>query len=1095
MERFSVPSELDPEFEGRLIVDILSQRQYILTTKTKTALEFKTESVSASIPAVEESVKYALHIQTVMAHVQNQLAQEKVSGMRQRIQNILEGHAEVPFYQQELRGQERKVKALAAEVSTTNDRLQQALLALSEQENKIKVLKAEVSKANQVQQIFKAQLKGNVSEIAHLKQVVSDQARKLTAVEVGATVSNTRARFAQVLDEITRKNFGAVLVQIALTRQEGKAATLNFGAVFVENEKAPTWHVELIITSIMDNNYSNELTLPRLMCLFLMSCAGAFSLEPTTGMGDLDRVQRYRGCLALRFGANSTVKREIRRILGLPNNQQCRFAMLPEDEWHMTLVTKEELRGLSADAVQEAVNVLSTRCFAIGLGGGGGATANLDPSGVYFIVCVWPKAQAFRAKYGLPPKDFHVSVSTTNRHDIDKTSDALLDEACVKLLDKYYLEALSRQVMLEQKLERAVEIGTLLCTRFGDGTTLGWVRLADAALLAGRPKLAMLGYGHLIKRMISGLLEGEGIGRGSPLWKHCCKQISKCADTTEWGPVFVDGEIDQVPPGLRRVLCAPWGIATWMVIRDSARSTSSLSYPSRERFTTPYAAVGDCLAGSPTQYTLPRFFRWIVPFQLAAMSTPRNRDDIRCLCGSLHVRHIVTLTEEEPLPAAWFEGLPNIKNTFLPVANYHAPSTPQIDMFMRLCCTSSPAETPVLVHCGGGKGRAGTIIACYLVAFGFAPPPPELVHSKTGSNDGWFQPAMTATEAIQALRAMRPGSVETKEQEEAVSTYCSLLWKRRGVFPPETAQPLPSRPEITGKPVETTDLLVLCGIPGSGKSSFRRALAKRNIASRVAPSTVRANNALYQPWTEIHSDEVGRKGCERSIGQGSLRRAILDRCNGIAADRKTFLSLATTWSHHATAVVFDIPTKLCEARAMQRADHPTLPPGRRVEFAVRQHSSTFEYPNLAEGFQTIVRITSVEAALELADLLSPPLPLLKFPRTAHLLDLGAATSDDLVTDINCISLPADEETTIAITEKVDGANMGISLSADGALVVQNRSHVVNSETHRQFRALDEFLSAHRAVLYDILHRDPLFPGRFILPARSGTGRLSPSCWQ
>ncbi|KAG6587087.1 ATP dependent DNA ligase [Phytophthora cinnamomi] len=165
---------------------------------------------------------------------------------------------------------------------------------------------------------------------------------------------------------------------------------------------------------------------------------------------------------------------------------------------------------------------------------------------------------------------------------------------------------------------------------------------------------------------------------------------------------------------------------------------------------------------------------------------------------------------------------------------------------------------------------------------------------------------------------------------------------------------------------------------------------------------------------------------------------------------------------------------------MQRADHPTLPPGRRVEFAVRQHSSTFEYPNLAEGFQTIVRITSVEAALELADLLSPPLPLLKFPRTAHLLDLGAATSDDLVTDINCISLPADEETTIAITEKVDGANMGISLSADGALVVQNRSHVVNSETHRQFRALDEFLSAHRAVLYDILHRDPLFPGRFIL---------------
>lgn len=109
--------------------------------------------------------------------------------------------------------------------------------------------------------------------------------------------------------------------------------------------------------------------------------------------------------------------------------------------------------------------------------------------------------------------------------------------------------------------------------------------------------------------------------------------------------------------------------------------------------------------------------------------------------------------------------------------------------------------------------------------------------------------------------------------------------------------------------------------------------------------------------------------------------------------------------------------------------------------------------------------------------MSPPLPLLKFPRTAHLFDLGTATSDDLVSNIDNVSLPADENTTILITEKLDGANMGISLSPDGAVVVQNCSHVINSETHRQFRALDEFLSSHRAVLYEILHRHMLFPGR------------------
>lgn len=95
---------------------------------------------------------------------------------------------------------------------------------------------------------------------------------------------------------------------------------------------------------------------------------------------------------------------------------------------------------------------------------------------MYFVVCVWPKAQAFRAKYGLPLKDFHVSVSTANRHDIDKTSYALLDDNGLNLLEKSAMEALSRQVMLEQKPERAVEIATLLCTRFGG--EFAWVGAA-----------------------------------------------------------------------------------------------------------------------------------------------------------------------------------------------------------------------------------------------------------------------------------------------------------------------------------------------------------------------------------------------------------------------------------------------------------------------------------------------------------------------------------------------------------------------------------------------------------------------------------------
>ena len=58
----------------------------------------------------------------------------------------------------------------------------------------------------------------------------------------------------------------------------------------------------------------------------------------------------------------------------------------------------------------------------------------------------------------------------------------------------------------------------------------------------------------------------------------------------------------------------------------------------------------------------------------------------------------------------------------------------------------------VAVHCGGGLGRTGTLLACYLVSAGCAP-----------------------DEAIRRVRAARPGSIETPEQEQAVRRYAQRL--------------------------------------------------------------------------------------------------------------------------------------------------------------------------------------------------------------------------------------------------------------------------------------------------------------------------------
>jgi atypical dual specificity phosphatase len=132
-------------------------------------------------------------------------------------------------------------------------------------------------------------------------------------------------------------------------------------------------------------------------------------------------------------------------------------------------------------------------------------------------------------------------------------------------------------------------------------------------------------------------------------------------------------------------------------------------------------------------------------------------------------------------------------------------------------------------------------------------------------------------------------------------------------------------------------------------------------------------------------------------------------------------------------------------------------------------------------------IRSFKACDELVSRLSPPVNLFKFPRTAHLLDLGAATEDDLYFTDGPPLRPStvrpfsvDGESTIIITEKVDGANLGISLNETGKVLVQNRAHWVNSKTHFQFKKLDLWIDEHREGLYQVLAVDETFPQRYVL---------------
>jgi len=97
----------------------------------------------------------------------------------------------------------------------------------------------------------------------------------------------------------------------------------------------------------------------------------------------------------------------------------------------------------------------------------------------------------------------------------------------------------------------------------------------------------------------------------------------------------------------------------------------------------------------------------------------------------------------------------------------------------------------------------------------------------------------------------------------------------------------------------------------------------------------------------------------------------------------------------------------------------------------------------------------------------------KFPRTQHLFDVGGSVSRD---DLLLTERDAQEwlARPLVLEEKVDGANLGISLSSDQSqLLFQNRSHYVTSASHVQFKQLDSWVRDHTHELWQILLAEPV----------------------
>ncbi|NWU84333.1 DUS23 phosphatase, partial [Onychorhynchus coronatus] len=145
----------------------------------------------------------------------------------------------------------------------------------------------------------------------------------------------------------------------------------------------------------------------------------------------------------------------------------------------------------------------------------------------------------------------------------------------------------------------------------------------------------------------------------------------------------------------------------------------------------------------------PPNFSWVAEGVLAGLGMPREPGHYRYLLEG-GVRHLVSLTERPP---PHHGCCPQIHVHRLPVPDFTPPSPQVIQRFLRVMEVAKGRGEAVAVHCALGHGRTGTLLGCYL-----------------GTARG-----LSGAEAIREIRRLRPGSIETPEQEQAVIRFCSAF--------------------------------------------------------------------------------------------------------------------------------------------------------------------------------------------------------------------------------------------------------------------------------------------------------------------------------
>lgn len=175
--------------------------------------------------------------------------------------------------------------------------------------------------------------------------------------------------------------------------------------------------------------------------------------------------------------------------------------------------------------------------------------------------------------------------------------------------------------------------------------------------------------------------------------------------------------------------------------------------PKRRRELVPFEPKRKVVRYLASLKSTPKNFRWVETGKIASSAVPVRQRQLNWLVEKNRIKSVLSLTETD-LRSQGFDTSKIEHYKHVPMVDHAVPTNDQVSAAVAFLesKTIDKSSSPVLVHCLGGMGRTGVVLASFLA-----------------KRNGW-----SADEAVSKLRSMWPEYVETK-QEIAVADYVRSL--------------------------------------------------------------------------------------------------------------------------------------------------------------------------------------------------------------------------------------------------------------------------------------------------------------------------------